>query len=147
MANNKKRHSRQSIRSSQAQKRGNQPTSAQASLEIVEGFSGPIPHPQLLQQYDQICPGAADRIIRTMEQEAAHRHAMEGAALRADIIDTRIGQTCAFIIVLATLGIGAYTAINGAPITGGIFGTSGVLGVVATFIYGRRKRVNTDGQP
>lgn len=143
MANNKRRHNRHS---SQVQKRGSQPKSAQTSLEIVEDFSGPIPHPQLLQQYDQVCPGAADRIIRTMEQEAAHRHDMERAALRADIIDTRIGQTCAFIIVLATLSVGAYTAINGAPIIGGIFGTSGMVGVVAAFIYGRRKRANTNGQ-
>jgi len=36
-------------------------------------FSGPVPHPQILQGYDQIIPGAAERILRMAEEDAEHQ--------------------------------------------------------------------------
>jgi uncharacterized membrane protein len=51
----------------------------------VRHHSGPIPAPQDLFQYDQLIPGAADRIIAMAEREQAHRMNIEDMATRADI--------------------------------------------------------------
>ena len=55
---------------------------AEAILAAVEisRFSGPLPHPEDLAKYEQVLPGAADRIISMAEQQAAHRQA-EGCYL------------------------------------------------------------------
>lgn len=35
---------------------------------MKEEFSGPIPHPDTIQKYEEILPGAADRIISMAER-------------------------------------------------------------------------------
>lgn len=42
--------------------------------QIKQEFSGPIPPPITLKQYDEVVPGAADRIIRMAEQEQKNRY-------------------------------------------------------------------------
>jgi len=73
-------------------------------------FSGPMPHPDLLGRYEQICPGSADRIIKMAEQEAEHRRSAERSIIDAQIVDmnkqhseSRCGQICALVITLAAL--------------------------------------------
>jgi uncharacterized membrane protein len=44
-------------------------------------FSGPVPHPQILQGYDQIIPGAAERILRMAEEDAEHQRKIEKTAI------------------------------------------------------------------
>src|SRR4051794_22436827 len=44
--------------------------------EVAE-FSGPLPPPSYLREYDIILPGAASRIISMAEAEQRHRHAWE----------------------------------------------------------------------
>lgn len=44
-------------------------------------FSGPVPHPQILQGYDQIIPGAAERILRMAEEDAEHQREIEKTAI------------------------------------------------------------------
>jgi hypothetical protein len=47
-------------------------TSLVAQQTTVQ-FSGPLPGPQTLQGYEQILPGAAERIMALAERQAAHR--------------------------------------------------------------------------
>ena len=109
-------------------------------------FSGPIPPPAILQEYNRITPGLAERIVSMAEKEALHRHEIEHKALTADISDqnkmfseARLGQICGFIIGLAAIIAGVYTATNGAQWPGGIIGGGGIIGLVSVFIYGRKQ--------
>lgn len=36
-------------------------------------FSGPIPPPAILHQYDAVIPGAAERILKMAEEQSKHR--------------------------------------------------------------------------
>jgi uncharacterized membrane protein len=108
-------------------------------------FSGPMPHPDLLGRYEQICPGSADRIIRMAEQEAEHRRSAERTIIDAQIVDmnkqhteSRRGQICALVITLAALAAGVYTAMAGHEVAGSIIGVGGIGGIVTTFILGRQ---------
>jgi hypothetical protein len=51
--------------------------------EVVASCEGPIPAPSILRSYDEIVPGAAERIIAMAEREQEHRHAWERGALSA----------------------------------------------------------------
>lgn len=45
-------------------------------------FSGPLPHPQTLRQYDEVLPGAAERILRMAEKQQDHRIGMDQSGVR-----------------------------------------------------------------
>lgn len=110
-----------------------------------ELFHGPLPHPDILAAYEKIQPGFADRIVAMAEAEAIHRRASEEKALTADIefnrkmfSEARLGQIFAFMIGLSAILAGAYAGINGAGVTGSLIGGSGVIGLVAVFVIGRK---------
>lgn len=42
-----------------------------------EEFNGPLPHPEIIRQYEEIQPGFAKQIIQMALEEQGHRHDME----------------------------------------------------------------------
>ena len=47
-------------------------------MEMIQGeFSGPIPPPNIIEGYEKIVPGSADRIISMAERQSEHRQKME----------------------------------------------------------------------
>jgi uncharacterized membrane protein len=104
-------------------------------------FSGPLPHPQHLAEYEAITPGFADRIIKMAEDESEHRRSQEQKELNADIhfnnkdfAERRIGQLSAVFIVLIMAAIGAYLALDGKEITGSVFGGPAIVSIVWAFL-------------
>ena len=132
------------------------PKNDQVSIEerfVGQTFTGPLPHPSILVGYNNIQKGFADRIITLAEQEASHRHEMDKEFLNASIqatkdeaIEARMGQIFGLIIGLTAIIAGSYTAIQGAPVTGSLIGTSGVVGLVSAFILGRKKSDNNNDE-
>jgi uncharacterized membrane protein len=55
--------------------------SKKTMVEIGASYSGPLPLPQQLQGYEEIVPGAADRIIRMAEKQSAHRIEIESKVI------------------------------------------------------------------
>lgn len=117
--------------------------------EIHHLHQGPLPHPDILAGYENILPGAADRIITLAESEATHRREIEKKAVEAEIAglrdeakDTSRGQFCGLIIGLAAIFSGAYSATHGAQWAGGFIGAGGVIGLVSAFIIGRKSTKN-----
>ena len=106
----------------------------------AEQFSGPIPPPQILNQYNQIVPGAADRIIAMAEGQAEHRQQLEKQAIDSDIKNSRLGLQYGLAIGLAAV-IGATVCIvSGFEIGGSILGGTGLTGLVGVFVYGSRQQ-------
>lgn len=52
---------------------------------VAQQFQGPLPPPDLLDQYERIDPGAAKAIIEMAQRQAEHRQTLELEAQRADI--------------------------------------------------------------
>jgi len=114
---------------------------------VISKFSGPLPPPEILAQYNQLTPDAADRIITMAETEASHRRELEQKVIDGEIkneqarnIETKTGQVLGFIIGTFTVGCGTYAAVSGAEIAGGFIGTGGVASLVTVFIYGRKTK-------
>jgi uncharacterized membrane protein len=71
-----------------------------------------LPHPEILEGYDYVIKGSADRILRMFEKEQEHRHDWEKRALRVHSISTILGQILGFAIAasvfIAAIVIGMY---------------------------------------
>lgn len=57
----------------------------QISRSEISSFTGPIPPAEDLKKYEQILPGAAERLFKYAEQETAHRQTIENKRNDADI--------------------------------------------------------------
>lgn len=56
-------------------------------VAVSQSYSGPVPDPNSLRQYEEISPGFADRLIVLAEKEQAHRHTSEDKLITAEIKD------------------------------------------------------------
>jgi uncharacterized membrane protein len=112
-------------------------TNAVLSLVHQETFSGPLPHPGHLAEYDHVLPGAADRILGMAEKEQAHRHEWEDQSLRFDFYYSVLGIVLGFLIALALLGLAYVSSQAGHQNVALAFLTASALGMVASFIHGR----------
>lgn len=118
---------------------------ARNALMIIrqESFAGPIPPPQVLQGYETILPGSADRIIKMAENQQQHRINIEDKAVSGQVGNTRRGQVFAFIVFILCVLVGLVFAYLDMKVFAGIFLTGTMVTVVALFIGGKEK-VNTD---
>ena len=120
-----------------------QVAAAQATLRTIthsQSFSGPLPPPQVLQEYNAAHPGLANRIVQMAENEQAHRHLIESTALAGSINAEKRGQHYALaiciIVVLASFGV----IWQGYEISGSIL-AGGTLSTLAyVFITGRKEK-------
>lgn len=75
-------------------------------------FQGPMPPPTMLRGYEEITPGAADRIIAMAEREQAHRHVWETHALRIDgryaLFSLAAGWSIAAGLAVAAAAVGIW---------------------------------------
>jgi uncharacterized membrane protein len=83
-------------------------------------FSGPIPLPTHLREYEQVLPGSADRIVAMAEAEAHHRRTSEGRLIRL----SEWGLLAALLIALVGMIGGLYVTLRGKSLEG--MGTIGV---------------------
>jgi len=116
---------------------------------VAASFNGPLPPPPILQGYDDIQPGFAERIVSMAESESAHRHELERKALDADIkgtekefLERRIGQILAFLIVIIMAGIATYLAVIGREIAASVFGGPAIAAIVGAFLTRRKENNN-----
>lgn len=125
-----------------------QGAAAQATLHSIthsQSFSGPLPPPQVLQQYNAAHPDLANRIVQMAENEQTHRHLIENKALEGSIKAEERGQCYALaiciVVVLASFGV----IWKGYEISGSIL-AGGTLSTLAyVFITGRKeKRIPED---
>ena len=87
-------------------------------------FSGPLPHPQLLNQYNEVIPGGADRIVKLTENQAAHRQSLESRA-----------QVFTFILALVALVGGIVLIAVGDNAEGLVPLVASIGGLGGLFIY------------
>lgn len=80
----------------------------------AQQWVGPLPPPAALDQFNQIIPNGAERIMRMVEQEQAHRIEHESNSLKAAIRDTKRGHWLGALISLAAIGASLFAAYIGA---------------------------------
>ena len=111
---------------------------ATATQIVTEISSGPIPTPQVLQQYNGIVPGAAERIIRMAEKQSDHRMDLERRVIYSNIKKSYFGMILATSIAMYGLYIAKEISMHGNPATAGIIATLDMGGLISVAIYNVR---------
>ena len=109
-------------------------------------FSGPLPPPDLLAEYERLVPGTAAKIVDMAQKQGEHRMLLEKSVIGGDGKRSTMGMVFAFILSLALIGCGTACILHGHDVAGAaIIGTS-MASLIGTFIYGsssrRKERAN-----
>jgi len=117
-------------------------------LSIREtSFSGPLPPPQVLKDYNDVLPDAAERIIAMAETQSVHRQSLERLSVEATLQDARAGraerrtgQWLGFTLALVAIVGGSLAAIlspgTAGQIGGAVIGGSALVSLVSVFVAG-----------
>lgn len=110
---------------------------------IEQHFSGPIPPPNIIEGYENVLPGAADRIIKMAEQQSSHRQQMEQVKVHAESRDSFLGVIFAFILGIGCLGACIIMVIKvpvaAGAICGSVIGVTGIGSIVSSFLKNTRR--------
>lgn len=95
----------------------------QTSIVIAarQSFSGPLPPPSAFREYEDVLPGAADRILTLAERNAQARRdqssgqlMLAATALEADDAQSKRGMLLGFILSVGLLVVTLVLALEGA---------------------------------
>ena len=111
-------------------------------ISMSATFSGPLPPPEILIQYNDALPNGAERIIALAERQAEHRMTLERRVIEADIKRANWGLVTGFIVALAGLSASVFLVREGNTAAGTILGGLDLVGLVSVFIYGTVSRRN-----
>jgi len=112
-----------------------------------ESFSGPLPHPSILKEYEEIEPGSAKRIIDMAERTLIHHQEMEAEQVRSEVASSReawarsrLGAIIGGVVALAFAAVALGIVLAGYPTAGAVLGSLEVGALVAAFMYGTRRQ-------
>jgi uncharacterized membrane protein len=143
-ASNRKREQREGLARRQAeiqaQVKAVASTTRQELFSIQhQRFSGPLPPPEMLVQYNEAFPGCAERIVKMAEEQSAHRRTQEAKVIDANVKREGRGSWFALIIALAGMGIAGFLIHEDKDLLG--FSALIVdLAVLASLFFGARWR-------
>jgi uncharacterized membrane protein len=131
------------------------PVAKQQEQTITQvAFTGPIPHPSVLQEYNDVLPGLAERIVTMAEAEATHRHEMDREVARQneliikeEFCERRIGQFLGLGIAVLTISAAIFAIAHGAEKAAMVIGGATVVGLATVFVVGRIKKEPISTQP
>lgn len=107
-------------------------------IRIEAGFTGPLPPPEMLAQYDAVISGGADRIVSMAEDQSSHRRRMESR-----------GQMFGFLLALIAILGGIGLILDGKSVAGLVPLIGAMGGLAGVFVYGeirarQARRIDTD---
>ena len=127
---------------------------ARVTAATYTEISGPIPAPQILQQYNNIIPNAAERILRMAEKQSDHRMALESKVVSSNIVKSYLGMAGGTSVAIFGLYVAKVVAVSGNPATAGILAALDIGGLVWVAVNNtrsqrkeREKRQETSSAP
>jgi uncharacterized membrane protein len=116
----------------------NNPEKIQRQLQMqAVSFSGPLPPPQLLHQYNEVVPDGAERLMKMAEVQQTHRQELERTVIHGNVRSEARGQWMGLLISLVVVGAGTYLAAIGKQLTGGLLVGVDVVALASVFVYGK----------
>ena len=98
-----------------------------------------MPDVETLEGYARVIPGGAERLMALIEQQTAHRIALEKAVLPEQIKQSNRGQIFGFILAILAFATGIIFLLKGHPYWGGAICTSTVVALASLFVMGKVK--------
>lgn len=107
---------------------------------IQASYSGPLPPPGLLKQYNEIIPDAAERILCVAEQQAKHRQALEKTVVVGDSKRADRGLWAGLAVTLSLVAGAVFLVSTGHDGAGIAIAAVDVVGLASVFVYGTISR-------
>lgn len=103
-------------------------------------MSALLPPPAILEHYEKVLPGAAERIVRLAELEAGHRCQIEARLVQTDLRRAERGQILAFVLAATMVSGGFILVVAGRRAEGLALMVLTAAGLVTSFVIARRRR-------
>ena len=115
-----------------------QEISVRQSITQAEFHQGPLPPAATFAQYDEVVPGAAERLLAMAEKDAEHVREVEMIAVRASRIEGVIARLAAAAVPIVAICGSVYVCIQTQTVWPGIL--LGLGGLSAPLIAAFLKR-------
>ncbi len=103
-------------------------------LVAHQSYEGPLPPPKFFEQYEQVLPGAAERMMSSAEKQNDHRIRQEDRMIRHACRTETVGQVCA--VAVSAGAIYAATIVTNPWVAAALIGTP-LVSIVKLFIQKR----------
>ena len=107
-------------------------------MEEYKSFNGPLPAPEDFQQYEQVLPGAADRILSMAEKQLSHRTDLEKEIVAKNFRQSSTGQYIGASLALLCIAVAFWLGMNGHDWLAGIIASTTVIGIITVFVLNQR---------
>lgn len=122
------------------------PTDPLAPVEAEHGLTelveGELPSAETVAAYEKVLPGAADRIVRLLEQQSTHRMAMERLALDKASRTERLGQLLGIGFALVVFVVSTTLITGDHEVPGTLLAVADLGLLVAVFL---RRQPSSEG--
>jgi uncharacterized membrane protein len=120
-------------------------------VSTMEEFRGEMPHPQHAREYEEICPGAFDRMLAMRESELkysierdkleqSHNFTWESRDQINAASHAKLGMWCGFGLGMALIVGAVVCGFIGQPLLGGGLVAASAVSMVPAFLNGRREK-------
>jgi len=101
---------------------------------LTELVEGELPSAETVAAYEKVLPGAADRIVRLLEQQSEHRMQMERLALTKASRTERLGQLLGIGFALVVFIVATTLITGGHELPGTLLAVADLGLLVAVFL-------------
>ncbi len=105
--------------------------------QSIEYSSGPLPHPSILESYNNIIPDGAERIMAMAERQLNHRIETESFVARETMSQRKRGQNYALIVSIFALSVAGVLGVTGHETAATIIAGCNIAALAAVFIVGK----------
>ena len=109
--------------------------------EVTVRYEAPLPPPSMMEHYERIQAGSADRIIAMAERQSLHRQTLESKVIQSKGENERLGQIFGFILAAIGLSGGIYLAHEGQMTAGLTIFLAILASLVTVFVTGRKGQI------
>lgn len=110
------------------------------AVAIMTSYTGPIPPPELLAQFNEIIPNGADRIMTMAEKQQEHRFGLEDKSLSANLKESGRGQIFGFVLVSLAILLAVYMIFTGKTTEGTILIFGNIGSLLAVYLKSKSKQ-------
>ena len=103
-------------------------------------FSGPLPSPQDLAEYEQILPGVSEKLLRLVEERQKHRLEVEKAVVSHEASDARWRLIVALTFTLVSFLAGVYLSLRRVEFPATVLFCGSIAMWTVTFVTSRKPR-------
>lgn len=121
-----------------------EPQVREVVLSRLEIYQGDLPHPKILEGYNELYEDAAKLIITNGIEESKHRRSMEQKFMESQFKERKLGQILGFILALVMTCAGGYLILSGQTVVGSLLSGVTALGMVGLFTGNNTKQNNKE---